>query len=143
MYLFPLGLRSRIWTTMSGISEEDSGEGFARRIETASCVTVLDAIGRKCVGQVFFGEERVNEKWVRAWFCIEERFGGKIGICFEMMCLWAAFSIQCLRASFSQPNKSRHNFLPFSFHFAKDLCRQIMSQNYIILYCFIKLGCKL
>lgn len=45
----------------------ESGEGFARSVETASGVTVLAAIGRKCVGKVLFLEETERE---RECFCI-------------------------------------------------------------------------
>lgn len=41
MYLLPLCLRSRTWTTMSGRSDEESGEGFASNVEMASGLTDL------------------------------------------------------------------------------------------------------
>ena len=40
----------------------ESGEGFARSVEPASGVTVLAAIGRKCVGKVLFLEETERER---------------------------------------------------------------------------------
>lgn len=83
---------------MSGRSDVESGEGFARSVETASGVTVLAAIGRKCVGKVLFLEETERERvFLYSGVC-----GGKWEFALKCVMLWAAFSIPSFRASFPQ-----------------------------------------
>lgn len=41
MYLLPVGLRSTTWTIISGRSEEESGDGFAKIVEIASGLTLF------------------------------------------------------------------------------------------------------
>lgn len=41
MYRLPASLRSKTWTTISGRSEDESGDGFDNKIDIASGVTVF------------------------------------------------------------------------------------------------------
>lgn len=56
MYLLPVDLRSRTWTTSSGRSDEDSGDGFDKIIEMASGLTIfvilLQAKYRRCANKL-------------------------------------------------------------------------------------------
>nr|GMC74164.1 hypothetical protein Iba_chr03cCG7670 [Ipomoea batatas] len=50
MYRLPVGFRSTTWTTISGRSDPDSGEGFARMVDMASWLTEISISAENSVG---------------------------------------------------------------------------------------------